>query len=455
MTVVPMDLTTKDSNQPRLIVIVPWELPGSWETWRARLEPGPVVVRATDGARVTYDADGRGLRGPLRRRLLDDSVRRHLVHPEPLPLHVSSAARHAHDQPRFQDHAWDVLHVETLSVGPGQTPVTRALIALHLAFTEPSRTENRSWATRLVRERAGRDEISRHVRARLGDGHGYGLDDANGHKADLFTIAYVPQGLVGGDRLASARDWGELPRQGAPDVGPDKAALHTISPVWSAYAGTHGLAVCQYRRDRFLPLVHFSGRYLDAVLLMRLQHHRATSLMERLAAVAMSTEIDDEERVNEVIALDTEAVRFVVTEQWSTMTDSERPINSFLTFLLDAYGIPEAIEETRDQAHRLRENALMVIGRAEQKAEEDRARSSRAMEIALSFLAFVGMPLTVFLDVWTNWEADEGVGKRSSALAGVGLPWGAILVLGVVGAVLIGGALWRGARWLIRKRLDG
>lgn len=36
--------------------------------------------------------------------------------------------------------------------------------------------------------------------------------------------------------------------------------------------------------------------------------------------------------------------------------------------LLDTYGIPTAIEEARNQAHRLRENALMVIGRVEQKA---------------------------------------------------------------------------------------
>lgn len=77
------------------------------------------------------------------------------------------------------------------------------------------------------------------------------------------------------------------------------------------------------------------------------------------------------------------------------------------------------------------------------------------MEIALSFLTFVGMPLTVFLDVWTNWEAALGVGKRSSAFAGMSVPWGVILVMGVAGAVVIGGVLWRIARWVIRRRLDG
>lgn len=453
MSTAPLVLSNEDSNQPRLIVVVPWQLPGTWETWRTRLEPGPVVVRADGGGRVIYDADTRGLRGPVRRRLLDDTVRRHLVHPEPLPLHVSGGARAARDKPLFLDHAWDVLHVESLTVGADKAPVTRVLIALHISFTAPGRREVRAWATHLVRKPAGRAEIARHVCSLLGDGHGYGLDGEGGQEADVFTVAYVPQAMLGSDPLATARDWGELSRKGASGVA--NADVHTISPTWSAYAGGHGLSVCQNAQDRFRPLVHLTGRYLDAVLLMLLQHHRSTSLMERLAAVATNAEIGDEKRVNEVIALDTEAVRFVVTEQWSTMTDSERPLNAFLTYLLDTYGIPTAIEEARDQAHRLRENALMVIGRAEQKAEEDRARSTRAMEIALSFLTFVGMPLTVFLDVWTNWEAVDGVGKRSSAFVGMSMPWGVILVMGVAGAFVIGGVLWRIARWVIRRSLDG
>ncbi|WP_194949133.1 hypothetical protein [Actinomyces trachealis] len=138
---------------------------------------------------------------------------------------------------------------------------------------------------------------------------------------------------------------------------------------------------------------------------MLLQRHRASSLMTRLAELQPQAA----QRIDDVIDPDTEAVAFVVSEQWTTMTESDGRLDSFLSYLLETYRMPLQVEEARDQAHRLRENVLMRISRAEQKAEEERARSIRGMEVALGFLTFVGMPLTVFLDVWANWEAALGI----------------------------------------------
>lgn len=124
------------------------------------------------------------------------------------------------------------------------------------------------------------------------------------------------------------------------------------------------------------------------------------------------------------------------------MTDADRQLDGFLTYLLDTYRIPLLVEEARDQAHRLRENVLMRIGRDDQKAEEERARSTRIMEIALAVLTFIGLPLSVFLEIWSNWEAAKGIAVRHQHIGGWDAGWGWILGFGLIGSVLIGGGIW-------------
>ena len=84
----------------------------------------------------------------------------------------------------------------------------------------------------------------------------------------------------------------------------------------------------------------------------------------------------------------------------------------------------------------------MRIGRADQKAEEERARSTRVMEIALAVLTFIGLPLSVFLEIWSNWEAAKGIAVRHQHIGGWDAGWGWILGFGLIGSVLIGGGIW-------------
>ena len=130
-------------------------------------------------------------------------------------------------------------------------------------------------------------------------------------------------------------------------------------------AGSHGCSFCQVQQGGFFPLAQVEGRFIEAILLMLLQRFRASSLMARLADVQPRAA----DEVDRVIELDSEAVGFVVSEQWTMMTDADRQLDAFLTYLLDTYRIPLLVEEARDQAHRLRENVRMRIGRADQKAE--------------------------------------------------------------------------------------
>ena len=64
---------------------------------------------------------------------------------------------------------------------------------------------------------------------------------------------------------------------------------------------------------------------------MLLQRFRASSLMARLADVQPRAA----DEVDRVIELDSEAVGFVVSEQWTMMTDADRQLDTFLTHLLD------------------------------------------------------------------------------------------------------------------------
>ena len=65
-----LEIDNDDDNALRLMVIVPWELPGTWGEWRELFPQGP--VRISIFRRPTaFDGTSRRLREPVRRRLLD------------------------------------------------------------------------------------------------------------------------------------------------------------------------------------------------------------------------------------------------------------------------------------------------------------------------------------------------------------------------------------------------
>lgn len=500
-----IEIDAEDDNTLRAVVVVPWELPGQWEQWRRLFAPGPVPVTGGVG-RTVFDGASRRLREPVRKRMLSAEHRGHYVYEELSPVFVSEKNRTSHGTAPFRAFAWDVLRVETVgtlsgsSAGscdslPARETVTKALISVHLVLRDPSSPQAFSWVRNLTQEPKGRKElvyeVSRVLSLLSGHGldevgHGFGATDVNGHEdIDPYTISYVPYDVVAleqgegfelddsdvrteqeraADRqfrglrqsvtdpgsgmtreriIVSSWRWGHLPRR-TDETFQDglfeqrAQQLHRLSQTWVAYAGSHGCSFCQVQQGGFFPLAQVEGRFIEAILLMLLQRYRASSLMARLADVQPRAA----DEVDRVIELDSEAVGFVVSEQWTMMTDADRQLDAFLTYLLDTYRIPLLVEEARDQAHRLRENVLMRIGRADQKAEEERARSTRVMEIALAVLTFIGLPLSVFLEIWSNWEAAKGIAVRHQHIGGWDAGWGWILGFGLFGSLLIGGGIW-------------
>lgn len=497
-----LDIDNEDDNALRVIVIVPWELPGTWEGWRD-LFPGRGPVRISVAERpIVFDGASRRLREPVRRRLLDPGHRRHYVYDAISPVFVSAKNRASRGGAPFFAFAWDVLEVEAVgaldaggAAPGGREGATRVLIALHLVLSEPTSPNAFSWVRNLTRRSSGKDELAYEVArvlSRLSGrgaddvGHGFGVTGWDGNPAaDPYVITYVPRDAVASERgdglvlddfdlrteqerqdgcaprplrdavgaredavthertVVSAWRWGCLPRRDDESFEDGRfddreKQVHRLSQSWVAYAGPSGCSFCQVQRGRFRPLAHVEGRYIEAVLLMLLQRHRASSLMARLAEVQPRAA----EEADRVIELDSEAVGFVVAEQWTMMTDSDRQLDAFLSYLLDTYRIPLLVEEARDQAHRLRENALMRIGRAEQKAEEERARSTRTLEIAVAMLSFVGLPLSVFLELWSSWNAELGLGHRDYRVGGWQIGWGLVLAAGLLGSVVIGAVIW-------------
>ena len=502
-----LEIDNDDDNALRLMVIVPWELPGTWGEWRELFPQGPVRISVFRRP-TAFDGASRRLREPVRRRLLDPAHRRHYVYPDLAPVFVTEKNRASRGRPPFYAFAWDILEVESVEAPDaggaagtgGKTPSTRVLIVLHLVLRVPTSPKAFSWVRNLTREPAGKEEITHEVvrvlaleskRGADDVGHGFGVTDWDGEpSADPYVITYVPRDIVASERgdglvlddfdlrtdqerqegraprplkdavaapglnatreraVVSAWRWGRLPRRDDESFedgvfGDRERQVHRLSQTWVAYASISGCSFCQIRGEGFRPLAHIEGRFIEAVLLMLLQRHRASSLMARLAEVQANAA----EEVDRVIELDSEAVGFVVSEQWTMMTDSDRQLDAFLTYLLETYRIPLLVEEARDQAHRLRENVLMRIGRAEQQAEEERARSARTLEIAAAVFSFIGLPLSVFLEVWMNWNPEAGIDRRLYRLGDWHFNWWLVLIAVILGSAIIGGVFW----WVVAR----
>ena len=89
----------------------------------------------------------------------------------------------------------------------------------------------------------------------------------------------------------------------------------------------------------------------------------------------------------------------------------------------------------------------MRIGRAEQQAEEERARSTRTLEIAAAVFSFIGLPLSVFLEVWMNWNPEAGIDRRLYRLGGWHFNWWLVLIAVILGSAIIGGVFW----WVVAR----
>lgn len=101
-----------------------------------------------------------------------------------------------------------------------------------------------------------------------------------------------------------------------------------------------------------------------------------------------------------------------------------------LSWMREAGHLDEAVEQVVEQARLLRESVQTLIERQEHLVDQERQRSNRVMEWALGLLTFVGIPLSVLLELWINWSVAQDVKNRSWAwwLAGLGMLVGAVTV---------------------------
>ena len=90
-----MEINAEDDNALRVIVVVPWELPGQWEQWRHLFASGPVPIIGGVG-RTVFDGASRRLREPVRKRMLSAEHRGHYVYEDLSPVFISEKNRTSH-----------------------------------------------------------------------------------------------------------------------------------------------------------------------------------------------------------------------------------------------------------------------------------------------------------------------------------------------------------------------
>ena len=160
-----MEIDAEDDNALRVIVVVPWELPGQWEQWRRLFAPGPVPITGGVG-RTVFDGASRRLREPVRKRMLSAEHRGHYVYEDLSPVFISEKNRTSHGAAPLAAFAWDVLRIETVSISSGSSgnrpapkTATKVLIAMHLVLRDPSSPPAFSRVRNLTQEPRGRMEL--------------------------------------------------------------------------------------------------------------------------------------------------------------------------------------------------------------------------------------------------------------------------------------------------------
>lgn len=240
---------------------------------------------------------------------------------------------------------------------------------------------------------------------------------------------------------ASGWQWGSMPSPTGNELGEDRyeAALantHALSQSWAVSLWETGAAYMPRQDDAFLRegMLKMCSTELDVYLLVALDRLRVRSLSKNLArvaqelrmaitsgeALATSEQESGESRlvsgmyehlISKAIALDADAVAFLASEWWIDITD-RRQADTILAWMQDVGRLDDAVAQVVEQSRLLRESVQTLIEREEHILDQQRQDSTRVMEWALAVLAFVGIPLTVLLEIWVNWST-ESIASRS------------------------------------------
>ena len=250
---------------------------------------------------------------------------------------------------------------------------------------------------------------------------------------------------------ASGWQWGRFPSPTGLELGQDRYAAavgntHVLSQNWAVAVWEHGAAYLPRQDDVFLRegMLMMCSTDLDVYLLVILSRLRVRILSRRLADTAQKMRSArpgaDEPRdrvvkrlddlINRAIELDGEAIAFLASEWWTDVSSHEQA-DLILSWMQDVGGLDRAVAQAVEQARLLRESVQTLIDRQEHLLDQDRQDSARMMEWAIGVLTFVGMPLSVLLEVWVNWDSTAPTLWRRGAiwwLCGLGVLAGAVLV---------------------------
>ena len=279
----------------------------------------------------------------------------------------------------------------------------------------------------------------------------------------------VPHSLA----ATSGWQWTEFPSSTGIELDEEAYAsslhrTHLLSQSWAITVGERGVAYLPRQEDDFLceGMLRAFSTYLDVHLLIALDRLRVRLLSRKISETAKGLKeltragteskqalADLDPLIDASVELDSDAVAFLASEWWTDISSQRRP-DHILAWMREACGLDEAVSQVVEQARLLRESIQTLIDREEhrvdlerqkterQRQETERQRqviereqqeSSRMMEWALGVLAFVGIPLSVLLEIWINWDPSKGLWERHWLWWSCGLG----VVLGAVGVGLI------------------
>lgn len=265
--------------------------------------------------------------------------------------------------------------------------------------------------------------------------------------------------------ICAGWQWGLMPATDGIELGDTRFAealgnLHSLSQSWAAFTTEHGIAYIERQSNDYSgeAVRRMLTRHLNIHLLIILNQIRTLDLSQRLAELArdlrgatktlrtQKASIDEsqlEVLIDRAVALDAEATAFLASEWWTDVT-SRTQADHVLVWMQEATDLNRSVNQVVQQTRAIRESIQTLIERREhvlaveqQKVEKAQHYTSQVMEWAIGILTFVGIPLSILLEVWINWDPTVGLSERP------GPHWFIWLVLVTAGAMILGMLLAR------------